>query len=641
MAGVCQNIAALLSHAKEADTVILSPRLQGITEAEIVDALKDLRDRGFRVVLLPGDPGNPEARDLAAGVVEAGIYDLIWNPVSPSDVVERLLNPATPEEAAGFIASLRPPLSSARPARETGKDSGETVNNTADDTVGNFLEHVKLPEDFFIYGGKTPDEIAAANQTAVILPADRPDLIDTIKSLRRDFRLAAVPVVVLGECDTVCCYQAGADECVDVLDDQSIERIRARAKKMREMWEQAEKDPLTGLYNRRFLEKYLVEQERRYRETGVPFSLLMCDLDHFKRINDTYGHDAGDAVLKEFAAFLAGGVRHVDLVARYGGEEFIIIFPGLDDARGIAERLCRGWAGHVIRLPDSQVIQSTFSGGLAVMGRDAEDIGGLIRAADGALYWAKGAGRNRVVAVGDLVDKQHEAMAERKAPVKERLQSQIASRRILPSFKSKSVEFEKKIRAPADLEYAIDEIKRHNVIVVWNLDSRGKVESAIEIAVSLKKLKRKVLLVEMDFLNPAMDRIAGIPVVKKKDIPGKTVMEIGAGLLTLGSCLEPEHAAGLIRQKCGSFKVDYLAAGNDLGVVEYAGEQVYCDMIILLARRYDQVVIDLGVGMDGPTFNAAVKCADILVIPVSNDIAASARYEKIMSVKNVVFVKRR
>ncbi|HHW44747.1 MAG TPA: diguanylate cyclase [Desulfotomaculum sp.] len=90
--------------------------------------------------------------------------------------------------------------------------------------------------------------------------------------------------------------------------------------------------------------------------------------------------------------------RQTDVVVRYGGEEFIIIFPGLDDARGIANRLCRGWAGQRIKLPDGQVISSTFSGGLAVMGRDARDVGGLIRAADGALYRAKGAGRNRVSA---------------------------------------------------------------------------------------------------------------------------------------------------------------------------------------------------------------------------------------------------
>ncbi|OAT83700.1 hypothetical protein A6M21_07640 [Desulfotomaculum copahuensis] len=279
----------------------------------------------------------------------------------------------------------------------------ESVSGAETETIKTTNADFPIPDDFPVYGPggcRTIDELIAANPTAAIVPADIPDLTGAIKALRRDFRLAAVPIIVQGRCDTGCCYQVGADECVDVLDAAAVERVRARAAKMREMWDKAARDNLTGLYNREFLLQYLAFQERRYRETGVPFSLLMADLDHFKRVNDTHGHDAGDAVLKQFAGFLAGGVRQVDLAARYGGEEFIVVFPSLEDAREIAERLCRGWAGHRIKLPAGQGISSTFSGGLAVMGRDAENAGELIKAADQAMYRAKGAGRNRVVAVG-------------------------------------------------------------------------------------------------------------------------------------------------------------------------------------------------------------------------------------------------
>ncbi|TEB04699.1 Response regulator PleD [Pelotomaculum schinkii] len=480
----------------------------------------------------------------------------------------------------------------------------------------------ELPKGFFFYEGFTPiHELVGKSPVAVLVEAGE-GVIETIKALRREYRLSSVPVVVVGKCESTGCYRAGADECVEDLNSETVERIRVRANKMREMWKMATRDDLTGLYKRVFLNDYLKEQERRYQETGVPFSVMMADLDYFKEVNDTHGHQAGDTVLKEFASFLSSGTRKADIVARYGGEEFVVVFPNLENVRTIAEKLCRGWAAKEIRLQEGIRIKSTFSAGLATMGRDAGDGEGLLAAADRALYLAKEYGRNMVK---DISSEHGEVeVFKENLPFK--------------AFKKKGIGFEKKIRAPADIEYAIDEIKRHKVIVVWNLDGWGKAESAIEITVKLQKHKRRILLVEMDFLNPAIDRIAGIPIVKKKDIPGKSVTEIGAGLLTLGSQLQPDHTVGLIRPK---LKVDYLAAGNDLGVTgEYAGEQVYHDMVALLAKQYDHVVIDLGVNTDNQVFRGVVKRADILVIPASNNSVTYTRYEKIVSVKEAVFVKR-
>jgi diguanylate cyclase (GGDEF)-like protein len=224
--------------------------------------------------------------------------------------------------------------------------------------------------------------------------------------MRREFSLSAVPSVVVGSCDTETCYSAGADECVAVLDLQTVERIRARSAKMREIWDKAVRDDLTGLYKRQFLDNYLEDQFKRFQKTGIPFSIMMCDLDYFKKVNDTYGHQTGDAVLKELARFLTSVVREVDIVARYGGEEFIVVFACLEDARGIAERACRNWANREITVPGGGKIRSTFSAGVAVMTKEIGDIQTLIKVADNALYEAKESGRNRVVVATSITGKK-------------------------------------------------------------------------------------------------------------------------------------------------------------------------------------------------------------------------------------------
>lgn len=210
----------------------------------------------------------------------------------------------------------------------------------------------KLPDGFVVLGSMPGakcftevKDVCAVMPAAVLVPSPRPDLLDVIKSLRRERALAAVPLVVLGDCDAAACHAVGADECLPELDFTAVERIRLRAARMRELWNEANKDDLTGLYKRDFLKNYLTDQERRYRETGVSFSVMMADLDHFKQVNDTYGHPAGDAVLIAFGEFLRNSLRAGDIATRYGGEEFVVGFARTDvkEAAAIAERLCRIW----------------------------------------------------------------------------------------------------------------------------------------------------------------------------------------------------------------------------------------------------------------------------------------------------------
>ncbi|MDW8294186.1 MAG: GGDEF domain-containing protein [Aquificaceae bacterium] len=168
-------------------------------------------------------------------------------------------------------------------------------------------------------------------------------------------------------------------------------------KKQKELEELAYHDPLTGLPNRRFFFDHaslLLENARRY---GTPMSLLIMDIDFFKKINDTYGHEAGDMVLRNFANLLKKGIRHSDLPARLGGEEFALLMPNTDlhQAKTVAERIRRSLKDSPL-VYEGQEIRATLSGGLVAFSGSVKGVDELIRMADEALYTAKNSGRDRI-----------------------------------------------------------------------------------------------------------------------------------------------------------------------------------------------------------------------------------------------------
>jgi diguanylate cyclase (GGDEF)-like protein len=175
--------------------------------------------------------------------------------------------------------------------------------------------------------------------------------------------------------------------------------LRASQARLAEM---ATHDPLTGLYNRREMDRYLLEEIARADRYGSEVTLLVMDLDHFKRINDTCGHLAGDQVLAQVASVLTRTTRPNDRAIRYGGEEFAIIAPSMTAAQGqaLAERIRCNVAEtpFVISLPDGRErrLSLTISIGLASLPEHAHDAHALFLAADAALYQAKLLGRNRV-----------------------------------------------------------------------------------------------------------------------------------------------------------------------------------------------------------------------------------------------------
>jgi diguanylate cyclase (GGDEF)-like protein len=156
-------------------------------------------------------------------------------------------------------------------------------------------------------------------------------------------------------------------------------------------------DPLTGLYNRRFLMQTLQREMSRARRHGHPLGLVMIDIDHFKAINDTHGHPTGDRVLKQLAVVAEQDLRRHDLVARFGGEEFAVVLSetGLEGTRTVAEKLRSAVAAHPFTDGD-HLLGVTVSLGCAVLHDVDREPDDLIRRADERLYQAKESGRNRV-----------------------------------------------------------------------------------------------------------------------------------------------------------------------------------------------------------------------------------------------------
>jgi len=183
---------------------------------------------------------------------------------------------------------------------------------------------------------------------------------------------------------------------------------------VRDLQHRAVRDPLTGLYNHDYSLARIQEEVRRAHRHAGQVTLVMLDLDHFKQINDTYGHQAGDHALTHLAATLCHVARESDIVCRYAGDEFIIILPGSDRAQGcvLAERLLAAlheplplsgefampMAGN--GAPPPAIICLTLSAGVATYPDDARTPETLLAQADMALYQAKADGRDRVAAVG-------------------------------------------------------------------------------------------------------------------------------------------------------------------------------------------------------------------------------------------------
>lgn len=253
----------------------------------------------------------------------------------------------------------------------------------------------------------------------ILLDLGLPDMDgwEVLKRLRADTDTAGISVVVLtngppGEAEMLRMIECGVLDSIakpvhPTLLMAKVKAVCDRSRTQRELQnklqfalENAAHDALTGLFNRRYFERRLREESAHARRHLRPFSLVMVDLDHFKLVNDTYGHEDGDRVLRHMAEVIQMQLREDDVACRYGGEEFVLLLRATTGmaARIVANRLRANLANKPIPLGEkNEPKHITFSAGVAAAddrnGFNADDI---VQRADQALYRAKRAGRNRV-----------------------------------------------------------------------------------------------------------------------------------------------------------------------------------------------------------------------------------------------------
>ncbi len=229
-----------------------------------------------------------------------------------------------------------------------------------------------------------------------------------------------VPILVLvDEDDQRLMFKAlemGINDYLTVPVDKNELTARVRTQIRRKKYQEALKsqyqknismavtDALTGLYNRHYLNTHLANMVKHALKNNKNLALMIMDMDHFKQVNDTHGHDAGDAVLKQLAGVIVKGLRSTDLAARFGGEEFIILMP--ETAEGAAldagERMRGLVEAAVFDLGGDKTIQRTVSVGVANLCSDGDSAEALLKRADEALYSAKNSGRNKVKAAAPM-----------------------------------------------------------------------------------------------------------------------------------------------------------------------------------------------------------------------------------------------
>ena len=296
-------------------------------------------------------------------------------------------------------------------------------------------DSVDLLAEWLTMGGYEVTHARDGQEALRRIQTDRPDLVlldllipppdgmQVMRTIKRDRLLSTIPVVVMtvkrDVKSKVECLKSGADDFIvkpfhfDELDAvlrsslkkrylyTSLERANQQLRDANErLLKLTVTDERTNLLNDRYLRRRLSEEFKRAQRYGTPLSVAMLDLDHFKQVNDKYGHDCGDQVLREFAKLLTENARTTDIVGRYGGEEFLIVLPNTDGIRAaiVAERIRKAADEHIYKYKEF-LVRLTVSAGVASSPANTQvrDENDLLKAADQALYRAKQVSRNRVI----------------------------------------------------------------------------------------------------------------------------------------------------------------------------------------------------------------------------------------------------
>ena len=406
--------------ADEPDLILLDVMMPGMDGFEVCRRLKAERKTAHIPVVMV--TALSEADDRVRGL-QAGADDFLTKPVNDIALFARVRS----------LARLKMTMDELRHRNETSSSFGVTEANGTE--VGEAGGKVLVVEDRQVSAERIGQTLAPPHQVSVLDSGDaaveaarggdwdlilvslglkNADPLRLCSQIRTMEETRTTPILVLGEDvpqeirRVARALDIGAHDYlmrpIDVNELKARARTQIRRKRygdrLREDYQRsltmAVTDALTGLYNRRYLDNHLERVAERAGKGGKPVSVMMLDIDHFKRINDGHGHAVGDEVLKEFAHRLGRGIRGIDLAARIGGEEFVVVMPDTElvGGRHVADRLLREVAEEAFAVGE-RALPVTTSIGLTVS-RAGDNREALLARADKALYAAKQAGRNQV-----------------------------------------------------------------------------------------------------------------------------------------------------------------------------------------------------------------------------------------------------
>ncbi len=408
----------------ECDIVLLDVMMPDMDGFEVCRRLKSNPKTHFIPVIMVTALDQPS--DRVRGL-ESGADDFLTKPVSDVVLIARVrsltrLKMMTDELRMRAITSLEIGIQS--PEREAVADLGKGGRILLVDDRPSSHERLApvLSTEHTVDVELNPNEAlfhaAEGNYDLLIVSLDLEnfDGLRLCSQARSLERTRHVPILAIADADNNTRLLRGLEIGVNdylfrpVDRNELLARVRTQVRRRRytdhlrdnfqHSIEMAITDALTGLYNRRYMETHLATLAEQASTRGKPLSLMMLDIDYFKSINDSYGHDAGDDVLREFAVRIRKSIRGIDMACRYGGEEFVIVMPETDlhVASMVAERLRRAIAGEPFAVEKgARHIGVTISIGISVLDRKGEPMVDVMKRADRALYRAKNDGRNRVV----------------------------------------------------------------------------------------------------------------------------------------------------------------------------------------------------------------------------------------------------
>jgi len=416
--------AIAICEGGECDIVLLDVMMPGMDGFEVCRRLKGQIATAHLPIVLVTALDQP--RDRVRGL-EAGADDFLTKPIDEVALITRvrslarlkmsideLRNRANTTVALGMIAPF------AMPKADDGRRGRILIVDDRASSAERLAQALSPHHNVFVEPESQEALFKAAEDNVDLIVVslgletyDGLRLCSQIRSLERTRNLPILMVADVGDRRRVLRgREMGVNDYLTRPVDRNELLARARTQlrqkryadslreKVQQSIELALFDPLTGLNNRRFMENHLATMLDNAKVRRAPLTLMILDIDHFKQVNDTYGHDCGDEVLKGFADRLRGIIRGGDLLCRLGGEEFVIVMPGVavQAATRIAERARLAIQEEQFPIDSSdRAIPVTVSIGLAERGPD-DDAGSLYRRADQALYRAKANGRNRVSA---------------------------------------------------------------------------------------------------------------------------------------------------------------------------------------------------------------------------------------------------